>query len=213
MTEQTSSPFRRLIDRLLPKVPNFFLLLHEQCVQVAHTTDLLVEYMESADAEVGTQIKKDEHDADKVKVRNLHVLNEAFSTPIDREDIYRTIQALDDVVNYCKTTVNEMVVLGVVPDKYCLEMAVHMKSGVDALVAGFAVLGADPKTAIPHADAARKAERKVEKLYRKAIADLFQGSDYLDMFKRREIYRHLSNAADRVATCANTLHDVVVKIC
>jgi len=33
------------------------------------------------------------------------------------------------------------------------------------------------------------------------------------MFKRREIYRHLSNAADRMAHSANTLHDIVVKMC
>ena len=48
---------------------------------------------------------------------------------------------------------------------------------------------------------------------RRALADLFQGDDYINMFKRREIYRHLSNAADRMANCANTLHDIVVKIC
>ena len=59
---------------------------------------------------------------------------------------------------------------------------------------------------------ARKAERKAEKSYRRAIAALFQGDDYITMFKRREIYRHLSNAADRMANCANTLHDIVVKI-
>jgi len=62
------------------------------------------------------------------------------------------------------------------------------------------------------ADMARKAERKAEKSYRRAIAALFQGDDYITMFKRREIYRHLSNAADRMANCANTLHDIVVKI-
>ena len=33
------------------------------------------------------------------------------------------------------------------------------------------------------------------------------------MFKRREIYRHLSNAAHNMAHCANTLHDIVVKMC
>jgi len=42
---------------------------------------------------------------------------------------------------------------------------------------------------------------------------LFQGDDYIHMFKRREIYHHLSNAADRMANCANTLHDIVVKMC
>ena len=52
----------------------------------------------------------------------------------------------------------------------------------------------------------------MEKAYRRAIADLFQGDDYINMFKRREIYRHLSNAADRMADAANTLHDIVVKM-
>ena len=36
--------------------------------------------------------------------------------------------------------------------------------------------------------------------------------DYINMFKRREIYRHLTNAAEHMAQCANTLHDIVVKI-
>ena len=112
-----------------------------------------------------------------------------------------------------KTTVNEMDVLGVVPDKHCLEMAMHIKIGVDALAAGYSRLGSRPEEAAADADAARKAERKVEKAYRRAIADLFQGEDYINMFKRREIYRHLSNAADRLANCANTLHDIVVKMC
>jgi len=74
-------------------------------------------------------------------------------------------------------------------------------------------LATSPQTASADADTARKAERKVEKAYRRAIAELFQGDDYIHMFKRREIYRHLSNAADRMANCANTLHDIVVKMC
>jgi hypothetical protein len=119
---------------------------------------------------------------------------------------------LDDVVNYCKTTVSEMDLLGVAPDKHTLNMAVRLKEGVAALVTGFAKLGAAPAAAAADADAVRKAERRVEKIYRRALADLFQGDDYTNMFKRREIYRHLSNAADRMAHGANTLHDIVVKI-
>lgn len=63
------------------------------------------------------------------------------------------------------------------------------------------------------AGTARRAERRVEKLYRKALVDLFQGEEYINMFKRREIYRHLSNAVDRMAHSANTLHDIIVKMC
>lgn len=207
------SIFRRLFERVFPKMPDFFTLLTEQCQHVAHTTGLLVEFMETGDAVVGQGIRQDEHEADRVKIRNLHTLNEAFSTPIDREDLYRAIIDLDEIVNYCKTTVSEMEVLGLAPDKHCLEMAMHIKLGSDALVQGFARLARQPAEAASDADSARKAERRVEKSYRRAIADLFVGDDYIHMFKRREIYRHLSNAADRMANCANTLHDIVVKIC
>ena len=206
------SILRRVLDRVFPKMPDFFTLLSEQCGHVSHSAGLLVEFMESGDPAVGQLIRKDEHEADRVKVHNLHTLNEAFSTPIDREDIYRAIINLDEIVNYCKTTVIEMNVLGVLPDKYCLEMAMHIKMGTDALAIGFSRLAKDAPSVAASADAARKAERKVEKVYRRAIADLFQGDDYINMFKRREIYRHLSNAADRVAHAANTLHDIVVKI-
>lgn len=207
------SIFRRLFDRVFPKMPDFFVLLTEQCRQVTHSTGLLVEFMETGDPATGQLIRQDEHEADRVKVRNLHTLNEAFSTPIDREDLYRAIIDLDEVVNYCKTTVSEMEVLQLSPDKHCLEMAMHIKLGTDALAQGFSRLAKEPGAAAADADAARKAERRVEKAYRRAIAELFIGDDYIHMFKRREIYRHLSNAADRMANCANTLHDIVVKMC
>lgn len=215
MSNATASPslLSRLLGRFFPKMPDFFGMLSEQCRQVCKTTGLLVEFMENADHDIGKQIRKDEHEADRVKIHNLHTLNEAFSTPIDREDLYRAIMDLDEVVNYCKTTVSEMEVLGLQPDKHCLEMAMHIKLGTDALLQGFSRLATAPAEAANDADAARKAERRVEKAYRRAIADLFQGDNYIHMFKQREIYRHLANAADRMAHCANTLHDIVVKMC
>jgi len=211
MNDQPSI-FRKLFDRVFPKMADFFGALSNQCSHVAQTTGLLVEFMETGDVAIGERIRQDEHDADRIKASNLHTLNEAFSTPIDREDLYRAIMHLDEITNYCKTTVNEMNVLGILPDKFCLEMAMHIKMGTDALALGFSRLAREPANVASCADVARKSERKVEKAYRRAIAELFQGDDYINMFKRREIYRHLSNAADRMADAANTLHDIVVKM-
>jgi uncharacterized protein Yka (UPF0111/DUF47 family) len=157
-------------------------------------------------------VKAEEHAADTLKARNLRILNEAFSTPFDREDIYRAIAHVDHVVNYCKSTVNEMDLLQVRPDAHTLAMVKQLEEGARAIRDGFARLRRDPATAQEYADLGRKAERRIEKLYRAALVELFQGDDYLNMFKRREIYRHLSNAGDRLARAANTLHDIVVKI-
>ncbi|MBT5874681.1 MAG: DUF47 domain-containing protein, partial [Candidatus Latescibacteria bacterium] len=89
----------------------------------------------------------------------------------------------------------------------------------------------DPEAAELEAQAARKAERRAEKVYRRALADLFDEGTYqeqldgspeqspsaimhhvIEIFKRREVYRHLSNAADRVAEAGEALHDIVVKL-
>lgn len=212
MIEASKTVLARILDRVFPKTPDFFLMLTEQSAQVAHTVSLLVDFMESADPEIGEMLKSDVHEADLIKARNLHELNEAFSTPIDREDIYRAIMNLDEVVIYCKTTVHEMSVLGVPPDDFMRNMAKFLLEGVGSLTNGFGKLAVTPVTAVIDADAARKAGRHAEKLYRIALPNLFQGDDYINMFKRREIYRHLANAAEQMGASANTLHDIVVKI-
>lgn len=213
MSEQANdSVVHKILDHVFPKAPDFFILLSSQAGQVTHTVNLLVDFMGTNDHELAKQIKRDEHDADAIKIGNIHTLNEAFATPIDREDIYRAIMDLDEIVNFCKDMVSEMDILGIAPDRYAYEMASCLREGVQALEKGFDLLRGTPSDAAKAADTARKADRKVEKLYRKALAELFQGTDYLNMFKRREMYQHLARAADRMAHCANTLHDIVVKI-
>lgn len=212
MDSKCPSIFQRLRDRLFPKMPDFFAMLAEQSQQVARTTGLLVDFMESGAGSLSLRIVEDEHEQDHLKAKNIQTLNAAFATPMDREDIYRAIIALDEVVNYCKTTIREMEMLGVAPDQFTLEIAMHIKEGAEALAAGFGRLASTPASAADDADRARKAERRAEKSYRRALAALFQGTDYINMFKRREIYRHLSNAADRIAAAGYTLQDIVVKL-
>jgi len=212
MSSSEPSRRRRFLDRFFPRSPDFFGLLEEQTGMMVHSVSLLAQYMETGDPEVGEMVRADEHAADTLKARNLRILNEAFSTPFDREDIYRAIAHVDHVVNYCKSTVNEMDILQVGPDLHTRGMVEELQIGAAAIRDGFARLRRDPGSAHEFANKGRKAERRIEKLYRAALADLFQGDDYLNMFKRREIYRHLSNAGDRLARAANTLHDIAVKI-
>ncbi len=206
------SIFKRVFDRVFPSMPDFYGLLGEQAVEVSNGVGLLVQLMETGDSAIGEEIRREEHAADRTKARNLQILNESFATPVDREDIHRAIVSLDDIVNYCKTTVYEMHELGVGPDEHLQTMSRLLKGGMDVLAEGFKVLGTSPADAGEKARLARKAERNVEKAYRAALGELFQGDDFRNMFKRREVYRHISNAADRLAACANTLGDIVTKI-
>jgi uncharacterized protein Yka (UPF0111/DUF47 family) len=73
-----------------------------------------------------------------------------------------------------------------------------------------------PRVATEHAQRAKALENRVEGVYREALADLFSNVEDLEhvvnMLKLREVYRHLSNAADRGDEAANVIADIVVKI-
>ena len=72
-----------------------------------------------------------------------------------------------------------------------------------------------PNVALDHAQRAKALENRVEAVYREAVADLFSGPEdvhhVVEMLKMREVYRHLSNAADRGDEAANIISDIVVK--
>ena len=220
-----------------PSSPDFFELVNEQCDMAAKIMDGLVAYVKSTDKDKGKHISELEKEGEELKQRNLEILNTAFSTPMDREDIYRAIVDVDHVMDYAKTTVREIYLFGVEPDKYILEMTEHLSEGTQALQKGFRLLKETPAAAEAEAQKARKAERNVEKIYRSALVDLFDMKNYtqvieaakkdsdtgdastyhavehiMETFKRREVYRHLSNAADRLARAGNTLHDIIVKL-
>ena len=52
----------------------------------------------------------------------------------------------------------------------------------------------------------------MEHRYREALAELFKLDDVKEILKLREIYRHLSNAADRGDEAADIIGDIVVKM-
>lgn len=51
----------------------------------------------------------------------------------------------------------------------------------------------------------------MEEIYRTSLAKLFENEDIKYILKNRELYRHLSNAADKGDLAANILCDIVVK--
>jgi uncharacterized protein Yka (UPF0111/DUF47 family) len=231
MSSGSNSVITRLVDRVLPRMPDFYGLINVQCDQVCRSMDVFVHFMETGDRKLGVQVRLMEKQGDELKTKNMGILNHAFATPMDREDIYRAIVTIDEILNYAKTTVREVDALGIKPDPRMAEMARLIRDGSAALREGYAKLSSRPMEAEADADIARKAERTTEKLYRKALVELFDAETHIkalsqktenaeaeammyviEVFKRREIYRHLSNAADRLAHAASVLHDIVVQI-
>ncbi len=72
-----------------------------------------------------------------------------------------------------------------------------------------------PGVASEHAQRAKALKIKWKRYTVKPLADMFQEIDSIkqlvNVMKLREVYRHLSNAADRGDEAANVLADIIVK--
>ncbi|MEO5353004.1 MAG: hypothetical protein H7835_07305, partial [Magnetococcus sp. XQGC-1] len=158
---------------------------------------------------------------------NFAILAKAFATPLDREDIYRAITSIDEPINYAKTTVRELESLQLKPDAQMQEMARLIKGGADALYRGFAKLSFDPLGAVEDERAVHQAEHDLETCYRKALVALFDApmassqeegaearlmAQTVEMFKYRELYRHLSNMGDHMSKAGTVLYDIMVQV-
>ena len=132
-------------------------------------------------------------------------------TPIDREDLFALSRAIDDVIDYANSTVDEMEIYDVKGNEHIKEMINILRKAARELDDAVKILKDYPKIAAEHAVKAKAYENTMEKAYHKALADLFKGTDTVYMLKMREIYRHLSNAADRGDEAANIIQSIVMK--
>jgi uncharacterized protein len=193
----------------------FHKLIQEQAAITYDGVKLLVKYFETQDPEIAEQLALKEKEADEVRRILIDELNRTFVTPFDREDIFSLSRSIDDVIDYADSTVSEMVVLKVNPTPYMQRIATLLKDAAYEIYQAVQRLQKNPAVAIDHAQRAKALENRVEGVYREAIADLFSGPEDLhhvvEMLKMREVYRHLSNAADRGDEAGNILADIVVK--
>ncbi len=231
MNDGTNSLMQRLVDRVFPRMPDFYGLINEQCDLAVEAMHVFASFLESADAGIGQQVRDLEHRADDLKKRNVEILNASFSTPMDREDLYDAIVGIDYLINFTKTTVYELHLYKTPPDKCMRRLSKQLAVGVEALRNGFALLDKNPVDALPFAQEAHKAERRMKKAYRRGMVVLLNKDKFrsqcpdqsvnpeelaLDfvvyVMKRREIYRHLSHAADRLGRVSQLLNDIIVKL-
>lgn len=176
----------------------------------------LLAYMQNPAEEHAACVSRTEKEADEVRRMLVDELNRTFVTAIDREDVYALSRAVDDLLDYAKSTVEEMTVLQVTPDRHLTRMAELLRDAAREILLALQRLEGHPGVASEHARRAKQAENAVEHTYRAAIAELFSGpaepQAILQMLKRREVYRHLSNAADRADQAADVISHIVVKM-
>jgi len=194
----------------------FIKLIQEQATLTLEGMEALKAYMSGEDPAAASDLVSKEKEADEARRILIDELNKTFITPFDREDIFALSRTIDDVLDYAYSTVSEMEILKVEPTPYMQRMASLLHDAAYELSMAVNRLEEHPGVSNDHAQRAKALENRVEDVYREALADLFSGVEdikhVVKMLKLREVYRHLSNAADRGDEAANVIADIVVKI-
>ena len=196
----------------------FIKMMHDQTALTLEGIEALKAYMDNQGKETADKLRIKEKEADEVRRILIDELNRNFITPFDREDIFALSRTIDDVIDYAYSTVDEMEILEVKPTSYMQRIASLLRDAAYELLMAVDRLEDHPGVAGDHAHRAKALENRVESVYREALADLFgeakgdNNEAILQILKQREVYRHLSNAADRGDEAANVIADIVVKM-
>lgn len=195
----------------LPSAPDVLGSLREQVAVTLEGLEALRAWA-GGDAAQADVVRDCEHRADVHKREVQELLTTAFTTPLDPEDIYGLSRGIDAILNGAKDAVREAEVMALPPDGPIAEMAALLVEGVRSLGEALDLLaGRETEGATAAADVAIKSQRRVERVYRRAMATLLEVDDLREVMARRELYRRCSRLGDGVADVAERVWYAVVK--
>ncbi|MEO8173924.1 MAG: DUF47 family protein [Sediminibacterium sp.] len=154
-----------------------------------------------------------------IDIRNVLMddLQNTFITPIDREDIYHISASLLGMAKYAQTTLEELQLLNVKPDRFIHDMVEKVKGEASELLHGLSTLTKNPRIAYDHVNNVTKLEAKIDRIYREAVKELFADEKMLfvelqRILHLREVYRHISNMSDKAESAADALGMAIIKL-
>ena len=139
-------------------------------------------------------------------------LDEAFITPIDREDIHELARRMDDVVDRIQETAEAMQIYDVeAPTQEAQRLAEILEAQAVELGAALGKLESMQGLG-GHLKRVHELENEADGLSRAAIGRLFRESLYpLDVIKWRDIYQSLEESIDAAEDVSEILQRVVHK--
>jgi predicted phosphate transport protein (TIGR00153 family) len=165
-------------------------------------------------AERNSKIKDLEHEGDQIAHKLFTLLAQTFVTPLDREDISRLASAIDEVLNYTDGTADRFVLFKIKePTPYMLELAKILLSASQEIYLLMTQIRKlkNANELVERCRAIKRYEHEGDKIYRTAIAELFETDNAIKIIKLKEIYETLEGALDRCQEVADIVEDIALK--
>ncbi len=200
--------------RLMPRDVKFFDLLIDDGANLLAAAGELRGLMDSYDdieARIA-RIQALEHAGDEIGDSIEERLEDAFITPIDREDIHELTRRMDDVVDRIQETAEAMQIYDVqAPTQEAQRLAAILEEQAVELDAALRKLES-MKGLGEHLRRVHVLENEADGLSRAAVGRLFRdGHDPLVVIKWRDIYQSLEESIDAAEDVGEIMQRVIHK--
>jgi uncharacterized protein len=179
-------------------------------VTAEHVYELMMSWPESRD--LRSQITGCEQEGDRITRQIIQRLHKSRIAPLDRRDIYALAEAVDDVVDEIEEVSEEMALYGIeAPVEQAQQLAAVVRDSARVVRPVLEQLGDLPDLQ-SEAQQMRELEHEGDRIYREAIASLFDhGIDPMVILRWKDVFQGLEDATDRTRSLMDMLVGLVAR--
>ena len=212
-----------VFGKLLPREGNFFTLFNQHATHIsegaASFLAMVQNYNDQALREKhAADVDAAERAADKLTAETHRELHRTFITPIDRDQIHRLINAMDDILDLLQDSSEVMSLYNlqrVTEDVLRLtEISVRCCDRVQTVVKLLPRLreAAVAESALKTCEEIDRLESDADRVMRSAMSRLFREEpDTRELIKLKAVYEHLESISDRCEDVANLVEGIVLE--
>jgi uncharacterized protein len=208
-------PGERHNVRLIPRDEGFFPMFDQLASRLTKSAGLLAELFAtpSESARLVTEIKTLEHEADMLTHEIIVRIDKSFVTPIDREDIHRLANVLDNSIDLIDGTARRLQMFNVKdsrePAREQCRVLLQAAKEIEEAVRQIKM----PKIVSQQLRKIKLLEEEGDAIYHEAIGAMFRSPDLdaIDIIKWKELYDTLETALDECEDVGNVLESISLK--
>lgn len=203
--------------RLLPRDVSFFDYFEEQGKKTVEGCRAFLSLSEDFGnaAAMARDIKAIEEQCDSITHRVVESLHKTFITPLDRNDIYRLITKMDDIMDFVEAATERISLFDLrTPTKELGDLARTLLASSERVLEALTGLRnlKNPQLVLEKCVEINRLENEADALLRGTLAKLFREErDPIAIIKWKEIYELLETATDRCEDVANIIEGVVLE--
>jgi uncharacterized protein len=212
-----------LFGKLLPREGNFFEMFNQHADRIVEAarafSQLVANYN---DQHLREQYNRDVDNAERAADRVTHdvnkMLHQTFITPIDREQIHKLINTMDDVADLIQDSAETMALYDV---KFMTEDIKRLTDisvkCCERLAAAVKLLGSisdsgTAEAALKTCEEIDRLESDADRVMRSAMSKLFREEpDVREVIKLKAIYELLETITDKCEDVANLIEGVILE--